>query len=432
MARKSLPEKLNICLVAGKFPILGRAADKGFLWPIARGLAAKGHDVTVLSWKNPDHRTEIHKEGVNAFFVGEGSNAGLNRFPEFAERKFAELHAQKPFHLVHSVDAGGLNIGLNRKMYSIAVAYDVEATQMSQLYSILGMSQETLGSLMSTAINVAYKFLTTYFSTDRKLLKTADAVFVTSPQQLLTLERYYLYPESKVHIVPYGIEIGDLSPRERSEELRSNLGLPANAQIVVTVSDMTELGEMKNLFRAFEKVAVKKPNARLIVVGYGPLFKQIEFEMLNLALGSRVTFTGAVPNPQLPDYISLADIFVNLSSRTSGFEPSLLEAMAQKKIIIGSEVSPISTIVEAGRDGFLIRPADISSLSNLILRIFNSEIEVVPIKERAREKVTQLFDNERMVQITLAAYYRALQRSGYYKRQRLPLILTPQITHRAT
>ena len=32
---------------------------------------------------------------------------------------------------------------------------------------------------------------------------------------------------------------------------------------------------------------------------------------------------------QIPDYISLADVFVNLSSRTTGFEPSIIEAMAQ-------------------------------------------------------------------------------------------------------
>ena len=47
-SKKAMPEKLNICFVAKKFPIMGRASEHGFLWPIAKGLAQKGHKVTVL------------------------------------------------------------------------------------------------------------------------------------------------------------------------------------------------------------------------------------------------------------------------------------------------------------------------------------------------------------------------------------------------
>src|SRR5262249_12210921 len=153
------------------------------------------------------------------------------------------------------------------------------ATHMSLMYSILGMSQETLGSLIKTSLSVAWNFTKTYYKYDRRLLKTADAVFVHSPQQRVVLERYYVYPDQRIFMVPVGIEVEDLSPRERSQELMKKLGLPPNAQIVVTVTDMTELGEMKNLLWAFERVAIKKPTARLIIVGQGPLKKEIEFEM---------------------------------------------------------------------------------------------------------------------------------------------------------
>jgi hypothetical protein len=131
-----------------------------------------------------------------------------------------------------------------------------------------------------------------------------------------------------------------------------------------------------------------------------------------------VIFTGAVPSAQLPDYISLADIFVNLSARTSGFEPSLLEAMAQKKVIIGSEVSPMANLVDDGLDGFLIRPADTKSLSELFHAVFHGDLDHVAIGERARAKVVQLFDLERMVRMTLDAYFQALSDCGYFKRLR--------------
>jgi len=214
--------------------------------------------------------------------------------------------------------------------------------------------------------------------------------------------------------VPYGIEITDLSPREQSNELRKKLNLPGNAHTVVTITDMNKLEEMCNLLRAFERVAVKKPSSRLIIVGHGPLRKKVELEMLNLALGSKVIFVGAIPNTALPDYIALADVFVNISSRTSGFEPSLLEAMAQKKVIIGSEVSPMSTIVDDGRDGFLIRPADVHSLSTLLVQIFSDLLPTREIGESARNKVMNLFDMEKMVAQTVKAYTQTLLSTRWY------------------
>ncbi len=414
-SRRDLPSHLNICMIAAHFPALGRTGEHGFIWPLARGLSRSGHSVTVLSWGDPEIQKDLPSDGVEVHLLGEGRGLSIGEFPTLARRKFLNLHELRPFDVVHSLDSTALLLAEMKKQLRTAFAFDVEATQMSQIFSILGMSQETLPSLFSTGINVAYKFLTTFLGQDRKLLKYADGVFVTSPAQRLALERYYLYPEMKTHLVPYGIEIGDLSPREKSDELKKKLNLPDNGQVVVTVSDMNELEEMKSLLRAFERVAIKKPSARLLVVGNGPLFKSIEFEALSLALGSRVVFTGPIPSPLLSEYISLADVFVSLSARSSGFEPSLLEAMAQKKVIIGSEVSPISALVEDGEDGFLIRPADVSSLSDLILQVFNGELDHSAIGERARSKVTKLFDNERMVKQTLSAYRAAMHASGFFR-----------------
>lgn len=418
MAKSALPEKLNVCLVARNFPVLGRATELGFLWLIARGLTAKGHKVTVLTRTTNSGHAEVEKEGVKVYFLGGLNRHGRTRedFAELVKNRFLELHREEPFHILHSVDAAALKISKFKKHYRLAVAYDVEATQLSQIFAILGMGHETLGSLLKTAFAVGYKFLRTFYGGDRQLLKTADAVFVTSPQQRIVLERYYLYPDARMFNVPYGIEIGDLSPREKSDELRKTLGLPESAKIVVTISDMVDVTEVRNLLEAFEQVVVKKPNSRLIIVGNGPKLKEIEYEMLMLALGSKVIMTGAIPDTQIPDYIALADVFVNLSARTTGFEPSLLEAMAQKKVIVGSEVSPISTIVENGHDGFLIRPADVGELSTLLLDVFNGQLPTLEIGDAARRKILNLFDTEKMVIETINAYYAILRGTGYYKK----------------
>ncbi len=419
MIKKSrLPETLNICLTSYRFPILSRATDHGFLWPIAKGLAKEGHKVTVLSATSALKKSEVVRDGVRVFYLNEGNkNLSHLNFQAAVRQKFTQLHKEDPFHLVHSIDNSGVRIGIRKKALKVAMAYDVEATQMSQLFAILAMKQDTLQSMVTTGLATAYKFLTTYYGGDRRLLSTADGVFVTNPQQRIILERYYLYPDFHTYTVPYGIELGDLTPKEKSLELRKQLGIPENAHVAVTISDMTEIQESIPLLKAFEKVAIKKPNSYLIIVGNGPKFKDLEYQVLNLALGNRVVMTGAVPSTEIEDYIVLGDVFVNLGSRTTGFEPSTLEAMAQKKVVLGSEVSPIANVIEDGRDGFLIRPADVDSMSNILVEIFSGTMPADEIGERARQKVVDLFDTPKMVQTTLDAYRKILVNTGMYKKQ---------------
>lgn len=415
MARTPLPEKLNICITSRNFPVASRADHHGYLWPIVRGLAQHGHNVTILSSTNPLGKAEIIDQGVHAHYLNEGVVTSPAPFGELLKSRLLENHKKQPFHILHSLDSSAMLVGKNKKDHHLAVAYDVEATQMGQVFSILGMAQESLGSLITTGLALAYKFLSTFFGGDRALLGTADGVFVTSPQQRISLERYYLYPDSRIYTVPYGIEVKNLEPRAKSEQLLKELGLPSNAQIIVTFTDMTELGEVKNLLYAFQKVAIKKPNTRLIIIGQGPLRHQIEYEMLSLALGSRVIFAGPVHSDDMGDYISLCDVYIDLSARSSGFEPTMLEAMAQKKVIIGSEVNPIANIVEDGRDGFLVRPADTLSISTLLIDIFEFPLLSSEIGESARKKVIDLFDTKKMVDETINAYKSILMRTGWYK-----------------
>lgn len=409
-----MPEHMNICLVAKKFSYSARAADHGYLFPIARELVKKGHSVTVVSWENPLKDALIEKDGVVMHFLAEGQRRP-QKFNVESVSKIKELHKQQPFDLIHCFDSSGIEVGKLKKQLKVAVAYDGDATQMSQIFSIMGMATESLRSLMFTGLAVLYKFVSTYYRTDRKILKMADGVFVTSPQQGIMLERYYLYPELKTFIIPYGIEISEHLNTEAIEELRKNLKLSENSHVAVAFSDMTEFEEIKNILHAFSKVAVKKPNSRLIIVGNGPLKRDFEYEMYNLALGSKVIFAGAIKNTQIPHYIGLADIFVNLSSRTTGFEPNMLEAMAQQKVVIGSEVSPIANLIEDSVDGFLIRPADRSTLAKLMIMIFSGQITTSDLGERAKNKVTNLFDLNNLVEQTVDAYYKVLELTGRYK-----------------
>ena len=296
------------------------------------------------------------------------------------------------------------------------MAYDVEATHMAELFSILAESQSSFQNMFKTSFRLVYRFLKNYFVYDRALLLSADGVFVTTPQQRLILERYYLYPDFHTFTVPYGINLGDLAPKSESENFKAKLHIPDDASIILAISDFTSTHEVKPLLKAFEKVVLKKPNTYLLLLGSGPQWKSVEYEMLKLALGSRVIMPGYVTAEEMLDCILSSPIYVDLSSRSTGLEPSLIEAMAQKKVVIGSELSPISEIIEDGQDGFLVRPADVETLAALLDKLINGDqINKEQMGEKARHKVVDVFNRQKMIDSLINAYSHILANSGRFK-----------------
>lgn len=414
-----LPPKLRICLIGQKISVLSRSTDAGLLWPLARGLTERGHEVTIISTSSPLKRPEVFRDGVRAYYLNEGQPHYKNfRFTDAAYKKFMTLHQEKPFHLVHSLDASGFRIGRHKKNLDVSVAYDVEATQMAELFSILSAGKSGAGNFLKTIFRLIFQFLHSYFMLDRGLLDTADGIFVTTPQQRMILERYYLFPDFHTYTVPYGINLGDLTPRAESENFKSKLNIPDTAQIILANSDFTSTHEVKPLLKAFEKVVLKKPGTYLLLLGDGPQRKNVEYEMLNLALGSRVLMPGEVVAEEMLECILASPIYIDLSSRSTGLEPSLIEAMAQKKIVIGSELSPISEVIEDGVDGFLVRPADVDTLSALLDKIMTGDgINREQIGEMARQKIVEAFNRNRMIDSLINAYKQILANSSKFKQR---------------
>jgi glycosyltransferase involved in cell wall biosynthesis len=403
---------MRICLIGQRIPVHSRATDTGLLWPLAKGLNQCGHDVTIISSNSPLKKFEVFRDGIKAYFLYEGTSPFKKvHFVDAVQRKFAELHDTKPFDLVHSLDGSALKIGRMKKTFNVPVAYDIEATKISELFSIMGMYDGSLHSQIKTSLRVAWKFLNNYFSHDRTLLDTADGIFTTTPQQRSILERYFLYPDFHTFTVPYGINLGDLSQRDESEGFKLRLQIPENAKIVLSVSNFTNPSEVAPLLRAFAKLIMRNPNVYLILLGTGPRWKDVEYMMLKLILGSRVLMPGAVSPSEVIEYISLSRVYVDLSSQSTGLEPTLIEAMAQKKIVIGSELSPISEIITDGLDGFLVRPADEASLYSLISDFLENPTTTESVGERARDKVLQVFNRDKMIQGLLDAYNAILERS---------------------
>ena len=201
-------------------------------------------------------------------------------------------------------------------------------------------------------------------------------------------------PESKCEVVHSGIDTDRFAPKPVNQGLLEQYGLDKTRnKIFGIVARLSEEKGHPYLFRAFKKVLESEPDARLLVVGDGPLKDEVTAERDALGLQDTVIFTGAQRN--IPDYLSIFDVFV-LSSTRESFPLAAREAMAAGRAVIAPRIGGCPEVVDENTTGYLFEAADVDDLAAQMLKIINDE-QYVGFGERSRQRVVDLFSRKQWI-----------------------------------
>lgn len=405
---------MRVVFVSRSFQVMSRNSDSDLIWPLLRQLATKGIEVLMLAQKSRSGRDYIERDGVKVHFINQSLGAPTSGdFQEGLGDFLFKLHSEEPIDIVHVFDSSANYILQMKKLLKFKVVLDVDALQLSRLFSILSFNKQTALSHISVGIRAGYHFIRTYFGADRDLLRVADGVLVSSPQQRFFLERYYMYPDSRIHVVPraFTLPTETLEPLELAQ-INKKLAQHPDAKIILNVTDMSQPEETTQLLKAFERLAVKTSSCYLIIIGNGPGFKEIEFQLYNLALGSRAFMLGALGADEISKWIMKSHAFVDLSSLYRQFESYAIEAMLRCKVVVASELGPLSHVIEDGSEGYLVRPADALSLQLLLEKILAGGSAIEAITQNALSKASEVFAPGRAVDVMVKVYDQILRREA--------------------
>ena len=164
---------------------------------------------------------------------------------------------------------------------------------------------------------------------DRVLEPVTSAVFGVAYGQVPYLTGERGHRRDKIRIVHNGVEILPRAevPAVRDPELLAELAIAPDEPVVGIVAVLREEKDHVTLLRAFARILHAVPQARLLVVGDGPLRPALEEQAARLGVAERVLFTGS--RTDIPRLLSIIDVFT-LSSRTiECFPMALLEAMGR-------------------------------------------------------------------------------------------------------
>jgi glycosyltransferase involved in cell wall biosynthesis len=209
------------------------------------------------------------------------------------------------------------------------------------------------------------------------------------------------FPGSKkVELIPIGIDINYYSPLPKKADLMQQLKVCENDFIIISVANMVPVKGIEILIQAVEILKGNIPNIKLILVGdvesnYGIILKQL---VNSLGLRDIVTFVGKVLDVR--PYHAIADLFViptKDEGRKEGMPMAPVEAMAAEKIVIGSNISGISYILNDFSE-LLFSPGSLEALVEKILWVnqLNSQSKK-ELEKRLRLKVVEEFNIEKFI-----------------------------------
>ena len=143
--------------------------------------------------------------------------------------------------------------------------------------------------------------------------------------------------------------------------------VPSDALVVGTVGRLAAVKDQICLVRAFAAVLRRHPgwdaHLRLVIVGDGPLRKDLEAAIRGERIGNLVWLAGDCDN--VPDLLRMLDLFV-LPSLGEGICNTILESMASGLPVIATRVGGNPELVDEGVTGSLVPPADPSALADAI------------------------------------------------------------------
>ncbi len=171
-------------------------------------------------------------------------------------------------------------------------------------------------------------------------------------------------PASRLVVIPSAVD--PAASESGREDLRTRLGLPATGQLVITLGALTPEKDHSTLVLAAARLVQDLPDVHWIIVGDGPLRRDLEQQIAGLGIGHRVHLSASVDDPH--QALAGADLFV-LSSTSEGLGSSVLAAMACGVPVVATRVGGIPELV--GTEGGLLvaprSPAELADGMRLVL-----------------------------------------------------------------
>lgn len=356
-------------------PVLG-GIENHLRW-LARGQAARGHDVTALVTNPAGLKTTVRvEEGVR-----------IIRAARIATVASTPLSLALPWHC------------WRQQPDIVHLQFPYPVGEISNL--LFGRGRATVISYQSDVVRQA-GVLRLYNPLLKVVLRRADRILASSPPYVQSSD--YLRPlADRCTVLPIGVEVERFA-RPRSAEVAA-LRARHPGPLLLFVGRLRYYKGLNYLVEAMRQV-----QATLLVAGTGPEAANLRAQVDQAGLVGRVVFLGDVGDGELPAYYQAADLFVLPSSqRSEAYGIALLEAMAAGTAAISTELGTgTSWLNQHGVTGLVAPARDSAALAAAINELLADDARRRQMAAAAQARARAEFDLDQQIDRVLDIYRQLL------------------------
>ena len=395
---------MNICLfsivtywhgVKGGMEIHGKILCEGFV--------KRGHEVTVISARHPEGKEYEDVNGIKInYLIKTGFSTYWKKWGKESLKKFEILNKINPFDVVLSQSFSGYYFAKNKKKYGIPLISFLQGAGPSLAITMIKVAFSRQCMPVAEALRISLMYFVHYFVLQLPTILGSDLIICASDHVKESVRRWYPVEKKRVKTVMNGVDSSVFSPNgQERNKLKKRLGIEDGEFLLMTSGTISKEKGHHLAVEALNTLLKRDNNLKLMIVGEGDYSISLSRLIDRFGLKSNVILTGFVPNEFISNYYNAADIYLIPTLRAEGLPFALIEAMSIGLPIIASKMGGIPNIMEDGKEGFLINPNDINDMVSKILILLKDRILREELGARARSKVLNELNANKMVDKTI-------------------------------
>jgi glycosyltransferase involved in cell wall biosynthesis len=317
---------------------------------LARGLAARGHQVTFLVARQDTQAPADERRGDSIRIVRYPGAGNPLAFIRAGRQAAARLWAEEPFDVAHThfaYAALGPLSALPPTLPHVRSFYGpwdeegwVEDTTTGTP-GTLGMAKARIKRRLRHAVEAA------------NLRRSATAIVLSHHSEAEVLS--FQYPPANIKLLPGGADTERFVPAPDRAAVRESLGLPTDRPVLLSVRRLAARMGLDALIQAMPAVVARHPRALLLIGGRGPERERLERRITDLNLTDSVRLIGFIPDDQLAAHYQAADAFVLPTLALEGFGLVTTESLACGTPVLGTPIGATPELL-GGLDPRLVLP----------------------------------------------------------------------------
>lgn len=226
-----------------------------------------------------------------------------------------------------------------------------------------------------------------YEKLERLFLRTFPLVLTVSEGTRDVLRRHGL-SGPRYRVLHNSVDCGI---RAEALDLRTEYGLPDDAQVIVAAGRLSPEKGHRYLVDAMDRVRRGNDRAYCLVFGEGQMRPSLETQIRELGLETRVQLLGF--RRDVLRCLASADVVVN-PSLSEGLPNVVLEAMSQSTAVVATEVGGVGELLEDRRSGWLVEAGRADLLADALVEALEDDENRSAVATEGRRTAVEKFSFE--------------------------------------